>query len=214
MIKDYKTYIFDMDGTILDTLEDLADTMNYCLSVHDMPLRTIAEIKSFVGNGIHKIVERSVPTGTSNELIEELFLQFNEYYKGHCSIKTKPYSGIVELLEYLNKKGCNIAVVSNKADYAVSKLCDEYFGNLIGYSVGAKEGQRKKPYPDSVFDVLNFFNTELSDSVYIGDSEVDIETAKNAGIDLVAVSWGFREKYYLNSLGANLIIDDPKEFIE
>lgn len=209
----YNTFIFDMDGTILDTLEDLADTMNYCLLSHNMPKRTLPEIKSFVGNGIYKIIERSVPKDIEKSVIDEMFIEFNNYYKDHCSIKTKPYDGIIDIMQKLTESGFNVAVVSNKADYAVKSLCDDYFGKLVKYSVGAKEGQRKKPYPDSVFDALNYFNCDVKDAVYIGDSEVDIETAKNAGIDLILVSWGFRDEGYLKSLGATYIIHSPSELL-
>jgi len=209
-----KAVVFDLDGTILDTLEDLADTMNYCLNRYDMPSRNLNEIRSFVGNGIHKIIERSVPIGTDNKLIDKMFDLFNEHYKIHCKDKTKPYDGIVDLMQNLKDKNYKLAVVSNKADYAVKDLCSSFFNGLVDYAVGAKEGQRKKPYPDSVFVALEKLKISANEAIYIGDSEVDIETAKNANIDLIMVDWGFRNSDYLISLGAKTIIHKPIELID
>lgn len=209
----YKLAIFDMDGTILNTIEDLADSMNYSLRENNMPERTLAEVKSFVGNGIHKLVERAVPEGTSDEDIEVVFKTFHGYYKDHCAIKTRPYDGINDVIKELKTRGILTAVVSNKADYAVKSLCDDYFPGLFDYSVGDKEGQRRKPYPDGVNEVLKYFNIDRSDAVYIGDSEVDFQTANNSKMDVIMVGWGFREEAFLKSIGVKEVIFDPKEIL-
>jgi len=209
----YKVAIFDLDGTILNTLEDLADTMNYCLRAYGMKERSLNEIKSFVGNGIRRLVERAVSNGTDAKTIEEIYAAFNQYYKDHCDVKTRPYEGIPEVLKKLKEEGVLTAVVSNKADYAVKKLCKEYFDGLFDYSVGEKEGIRRKPYPDSVISAIEHFGANPDEAVFIGDSEVDYQTAHNAGIDVIMVSWGFRDEDYLKSIGAAKIIHEPYEIL-
>lgn len=209
----YKLLVFDMDGTILNTLEDLADSTNYALKENGLPERTLDEVRFFVGNGIGKLIERAVPEGTEDELREKVFETFTGYYKYHCADKTRAYDGILELLEAVREKGYLTAVVSNKADFAVQTLCDDYFPGLFDYAVGEKKGVRRKPYPDSVLDVLARLNVEKDDAVYIGDSDVDIETARNAGLDVVGVSWGFRGRALLESYGADRIIDEPMELL-
>ncbi len=209
----YKLAIFDMDGTILNTLEDLADTVNYSLTQYGMPNRTISEVRNFVGNGIRKLIERAVPDGTSEEEIDQVFHTFHEYYKDHCAIKTCPYDGIPETIQAIRDKGIKTAVVSNKADYAVKSLCEDYFKGLFDYSVGDKEGSRRKPYPDGVNEVLDFFGISKDDAVYIGDSDVDFETAKNAGIDVIMVGWGFRDEDFILSLGAKKVLHNPAEIL-
>lgn len=209
----YKLAIFDMDGTILNTLEDLADTVNYSLTQYGMPNRTISEVRTFVGNGIRKLIERAVPDGTSEEEIDQVFHTFHEYYKDHCAIKTCPYDGIPETIQAIRDKGIKTAVVSNKADYAVKSLCEDYFKGLFDYSVGDKEGSRRKPYPDGVNEVLDFFGISKDDAVYIGDSDVDFETAKNAGTDVIMVGWGFRDEDFILSLGAKKVLHNPAEIL-
>jgi len=210
----YKVAIFDMDGTILNTLEDLADAMNYCLKMHGMQERTLSEIKSFVGNGIRRLAEQAVPNDTDAKAIDKIVTTFNQYYKDHCAVKTRPYDGIKETLKQLKDEGILTAVVSNKADYAVKILCKEYFDGLFDYSVGEREGIRRKPYPDSVISVIEHFAVSPNEAVYIGDSEVDYQTAHNAGIDVIMVSWGFREEDYLKSIGAKRIIHHPHELLK
>ena len=170
----YKLAIFDMDGTILNTLEDLADTMNYCLRKFGMPERSLAEVKSFVGNGIRKLVERAVPQGTDAETVDEIHFAFNQYYKDHCTVKTRPYDGITETLKKLRDNGILTAVVSNKADFAVKILCEKYFDGLFDYSLGDKEGLRRKPYPDSVMAVLEHFGASPGEAVYIGEDRKSV----------------------------------------
>lgn len=210
----YKLAIFDMDGTILNTLDDLADSMNHSLAAYNLPLRTVDEVRSFVGNGIRKAVERAVPEGLSVEQIDEVHAEFTSYYKDHCAIKTRPYEGILEVIKALRDKGILTAVVSNKADFAVQSLCVDYFDGLFDCSVGDKEGQRRKPYPDGVLSVLDQLGVDKEDAVYIGDSDVDFETAKNSEMDVIMVGWGFRDEDFILSKGAEFVIHEPKEILQ
>lgn len=210
----YRLAIFDMDGTILDTLDDLADSVNFALAQSGFPERSREEVCSFVGNGIRKLIERAVPKGTEVERIDYVHKVFREYYKEHCAVKTKPYRGIPELLEKLRQAGCKTAVVSNKADFAVQELCRKYFDGLFDAAVGDRDGISRKPAPDSVFEILRLFGMEKRDAVYIGDSDVDIETACNAGMDGIVVEWGFRKRAFLEEKGAKRIVSSPKEIAE
>ena len=207
----YKLAIFDLDGTILDTLEDLADAMNYALGEHGYPGRTIEEVRRFVGNGIRKLIERAVPAGLAKEEIDRVHETFSAYYQQHCADKTRPYEGVLPLLERLRAAGCLTAVVSNKADAAVQPLCRRYYNGLFDYAVGERTGIRRKPDPDSVQEVLRRLQVEAADAVYIGDSEVDIQTAKNAGLDSIIVTWVFRDRDYLESQGGRRFVDRPEE---
>lgn len=209
----YKLAIFDMDGTILNTLEDLTDSVNHILTIHDYPIRTINEVKSFLGNGILRLIQLAVPENAniSTETLNSLYNEFIEYYKIHNQDKTTAYDGVKELIIQLKSVGYKTAVVSNKVDVAVKQLCIKYFDGLFDYSVGERTGIQKKPAPDSVVEVLNKLQVANTDAVYIGDSEVDIATAKNSKMDSIIVSWGFREKDFLYSMGAATIVDSPDE---
>lgn len=198
----YKVAIFDLDGTLLDTLEDLADAMNFCLRARGMAERSLEEVRGFVGNGIRKLVERAVPPGTAPRLMDEIYEDFLRYYKNHCAVKTRPYPGIPEVLRKLKAAGMGTAVVSNKADAAVQILCKTFFDGLIDFAMGDSPGVRKKPCPDGVLLALERFGAGPREAVYVGDSEVDFETARNAGTDLILVAWGFRGERALSSLGA------------
>lgn len=207
----YKAIIFDLDGTLLDTLEDLADSANHVLKEAGYPTRTIQEVRTFVGNGIRKLIERSVPENTPTENIDAVHKNFIAYYGEHCMEKTKPYDGIMELLPALQKAGCKIAVVSNKADYAVQILCDKYFKNTFDAALGEQTGIPKKPAPDMVYKVLNTLNLSPSEAVYVGDSDVDILTARNSNMDEIIVDWGFRDRTYLEEQGAKVLVSTPAE---
>lgn len=209
----YKLLIFDLDGTILNTIEDLCNSTNYALGAHNFPTRTIEEVRKFVGNGIKKLIERAVPSGTSSETIEQVLDTFKKHYALHCADKTSPYDGIMELLTALRAQGFLTAVVSNKADFAVQSLCNDYFPGMFDFVVGEREGIRRKPYPDSVEEVLTKLQVKKEQAVYIGDSEVDIQTAKNAGMSSIAVSWGFREEAFLREQGAENIVNKPSEIL-
>ena len=210
----YQLAIFDLDGTLLDTLEDLADSANYIMRSFGHPERTISEIRSFVGNGIRKLIERSAPKDTPVEEVDRMLEQFKVYYGEHCADKTKPYDGIIELLQKLQKQGVKLAVVSNKADYAVKALCEQYFCGYFDEAVGEREGISRKPAPDTVYEVLKNLQIDKSQAVYIGDSEVDVQTAKNAEMDCIAVNWGFRDVDVLKAAGAEVIVSDPAGLLE
>lgn len=210
----YEAVIFDLDGTLLNTLEDLADSVNYVLKEAGYPERTLDEVRHFVGNGIRKLIERSVPKGTSLTSIDQVHKHFIAYYGEHCMEKTRPYKGISELLKSLQKAGCKTAVVSNKADYAVQILCETYFKGLLDTALGEKTGIPKKPAPDSVLHVLQKLGTENSRAVYIGDSDVDILTARNCGMDEIIVSWGFRDTEFLKAQGAKTLVSSPEEILK
>lgn len=208
-----KLAVFDMDGTILDTLEDLQDSLNYALEKMGYPLRTYEEVRSFVGNGIRKLIERAVPQGTETVRIDETHRIFMEYYKVHCADKTRPYDGIVELLTKLKEEGMATAVVSNKAHAAVLELCEEYFPQLFDMAVGEQEGMAKKPAPDSVNLVLKELGYAKEEAVYIGDSEVDIATARNSELPPYIVTWGFRDEEFLRKNGAEIIVNSTEELL-
>lgn len=206
----YKLAIFDLDGTLLDTLEDLADSVNYVMRSFGCPERTLPEVRAFVGNGIRKLVERSAPKGTAEEEVDRMLARFIEYYKEHCADKTRPYAGIPELLQVLREKGVKIAVVSNKADAAVKALCEQYFPGMLDEAVGERAGIARKPAPDTVNEVLKSLQIDKSRAVYIGDSEVDVQTARNAELDCIAVDWGFRDASVLKEAGAEVIVSTPE----
>lgn len=210
----YKLAVFDMDGTILDTLEDLKDSTNFALEKCGYPTRSYDEVRRFVGNGIRKLIERAVPEGLTVEQIDRVHEVFTEHYKVHCADKTKAYDGIKPLLEKLRASGVKTAVVSNKADYGVQELCKEYFDGLFDYAVGEREGIRRKPAPDAVNEALRALGIDKSEAVYIGDSDVDFETAKNAELPCISVLWGFRDEEFLREKGATLFVRDPAEIYD
>lgn len=207
----YNTVIFDLDGTLLDTLDDLTGSVNTALRKNGMPERTRDEVCSFVGNGILKLMERAVPQGQANPLFAAAFQDFREDYAVHCSDHTKPYPGIMPVLKQLRDEGYRLAIVSNKADFAVKELRDIYFDGLIDVAIGERESVRKKPAPDTVLTALYELGAGKEEAVYVGDSEVDIETAKNAGMDEIAVTWGFRSREFLERHGAYAYAADADE---
>ena len=207
----YKIAIFDLDGTILNTIEDLADSLNYALTKNGYKERTVEETQSFVGNGLLMLVKRAINPETSEEEAKKVLADLKAYYKIHCADKTKPYEGIPELLKDLKTADYLLAVVSNKADYAVQILCEQYFPGMFDLAVGERENVRRKPAPDSVNAVLAEFELKKADAVYIGDSDVDIETAENVGTDSILVAWGFRGAEFLKEKGAKNIVFDTEE---
>ena len=207
----YKTYIFDLDGTLLSTLADLAASTNYALRTHHMPERSLDEVRRFVGNGVKKLMERAIPDGLNNPLFEETFATFRQHYMQHNLDTTQPYPGIMQLLEQLKAEGKNIAVVSNKFYAATRELCRHFFGDLVPVAIGEREDIRKKPAPDTVIEALRELGVDKEGAVYIGDSDVDIMTAKNSGMPCVSVLWGFRDKEFLIENGATTLISKPEE---
>lgn len=206
--------IFDLDGTLLDTLDDLCNSVNYSLRTNNFPERSLEEVRTFVGNGIRLLIERSVPEGTSKELIDKTFECFKTYYAVHCNDKTTTYPGVMNMLKELKKNGYKIAVLSNKAQYAVTKLCDIYFNNLLDDAVGARENVAKKPSPDALYICAENNNINLNNVIYVGDSDVDVATANNAGVRGIAVTWGFRSRELLIKCGAENLADNTDELLQ
>ncbi len=206
------TIIFDLDGTLLNTLEDLRDSVNYALKEQSLPHRTLGEIRSFVGNGIKLLVERAVPDefrGTDVE--KKCFDTFCVYYKAHMEDKTAPYDGINEMLSTVKKAGYKTAIVTNKADFAAQDLCRRMFGDNIDLIVGSTDDRPNKPAPDGVFYALDKMNSSVEHTVFVGDADTDILTAKNAGLVSIGVLWGFRDREIIENEGAEYIVETVKE---
>ena len=210
-MKEYQTYIFDLDGTLLNTIRDLAASVNYALRSTGMAERTLEEVREFVGNGVKKLMERAIPDGLNNPLFEDTFATFRQHYMQHNLDTTQPYPSIMQLLEQLKAEGKNIAVVSNKFYAATRELCRHFFGDLVPVAIGEREDIRKKPAPDTVIEALRELGVDKEGAVYIGDSDVDIMTAKNSGMPCVSVLWGFRDKEFLLEHGATTLISQPED---
>lgn len=211
--KGIRAVVFDLDGTLLNTLEDLADAVNAALCRNGLPERTIGEVCQFVGNGIRNLMIRAVPDGEANPRFEEIFSDFKNYYGAHCKNKTDAYPGIRMLLEELKLRGIKMAIVSNKVDSAVKMLNQEYFSEYITTAIGETEQIARKPAPDTVLAALRELGARKEDAIYVGDSDVDIETAKNVGMKCVSVTWGFRDRAFLLEHGAKALIDNPVELL-
>ncbi|MBO5446079.1 HAD family hydrolase [bacterium] len=213
---DIKVIIFDLDGTLLNTLDDLADSTNFALSEFNYPTRSKEEIRTFVGNGVAKLIERAIPDGKHNPNFNKCLEIFKQHYSINKYNKTAPYNDIINLLTELKEKNYKIAVVSNKFDLAVKELCQKYFPNLIDIAIGENEaaGINKKPAPDTINLVLEQLELTSNQAIYVGDSDVDILTAKNSNIPCISVTWGFRDKEFLLENDAKIIINNPKEIID
>ena len=211
---DITTVVFDLDGTLLDTLGDLADGVNFALTQFGFPEKTVGEVRLFVGNGVRNLMELSIPGGIGNPDFEPCLHVFKEHYANNMQNKTRPYDGVLVLLEALRKEGFKIAIVSNKFDKAVKELSKEYFGDHIDVSIGESARIHKKPAPDCVYEALHELETEAATAIYVGDSEVDVRTAHNAGLPCVGVTWGFREREILVKEGAEYIISHPLELLD
>ena len=207
----YKAVVFDLDGTLLYTLEDLYLATNHALTQLGLPPRTRDEVRSFVGNGYRQLFRLAVPEGTPEELQEQALEVFNGYYLAHDQDHTTPYPGIPELLERLAKAGIALAVVSNKGDLAVRDLMDHCFPSVFDAVAGEREGVRRKPAPDTVLAVMRALGVTADQIVYVGDSEVDVATARNVGCACIAVSWGYRTREQLIDAGATTLVDDAEE---
>ena len=210
----YDTVIFDLDGTLLDTLEDLKNAVNFALGEMGFPIRSLEEVRQFVGNGVAKLMERAVPAGTSPEDTDRALGIFKAYYEQHKMDTTAPYPGVMEMLAVLKGKGCKLAVVSNKFDGAVKGLVSDYFPGLMDAAAGENEagGVPKKPPPAMVLRVMEELKAEKA--VYIGDSDVDIQTAQSSGLPCISVTWGFRDRDFLTQHGAATFADKPMELVE
>ncbi len=208
------TYIFDLDGTLLDTLQDLAASTNYALRQYGMPEHSIDEIRSFVGNGVRKLMERAIPEGVGNPLFDKVFAAFRKHYMEHSLDTTKPYSGITEVLQELQRRGCPMAVVSNKMMAATQELVAHFFPEIkVAIGENEAEGIRKKPAPDSVYEALRCLGADTGNAVYVGDSDVDLQTAQNSGLPCISVLWGFRDREFLLQHGATRFIEHPQELL-
>lgn len=203
-----------MDGTVLDTLEDLTDSVNHVMKEFGMPEHTAHEYRQFFGNGIRYALQCAVPAGTSDNTIDKMIPLFKEHYNEHCLDRTKPYDGIIELMRKLKDNGYKMAIVSNKIDSAVKELNERFFSDYVDAAVGESSGIRRKPAPDTVFSALEKLGSKAHESVYIGDSEVDHQTAVNSGLPCISVLWGFRDKDFLIEQGADLFAGTPSEIFD
>jgi phosphoglycolate phosphatase len=213
-MKEFDTYIFDLDGTLLDTLKDLTDSTNYALRNSGMPEHTIDEIRDFVGNGVKKLIERAVPDGLDNPKFEETYEHFREHYLTNSLHTTQPYPGIMAMLHTLSTHGKKLAIVSNKFYTATEELCRHFFGDYIHVAIGEREDIRRKPAPDTVLEAMRQLKADISTTVYIGDSDVDLATARNSGIPCISVLWGFRSREFLAEHGATTFVDAPSQIID
>ena len=211
-----KIIIFDLDGTLLNTLEDLTCSINFMLSKFGYSQKNNEEIKNYVGNGVYKLIERAIPDGISNPNFDDCVKIFKNHYKNNMYNKTSAYAGIEAMLEKIKNKNILTAVASNKFDLAVKELCEKYFGNLIDYAIGENEkyGINKKPAPDMILKILDKYGINSANALYVGDSEVDIQTAKNCKIKCISVTWGFKTREFLTENGGENIIDNPDEILK
>jgi phosphoglycolate phosphatase len=210
----YKAVLYDMDGTVLETLADLTDAVNFTLRHFNMPERSVKEVRRFLGNGARRLITLSVPEGTDEETLERVLQFYVPYYNEHCRIKTAPYPGITALMEQLKVDGVKQAVISNKPDASTRALAADFFGDLLELAVGESAAVRRKPAPDMVLAAVRELGLAVDDCVYVGDSEVDIATAKNAGMACISVAWGFRDEPELVASGASLIVRSTEELYE
>ena len=215
-MKEYSTYIFDLDGTLLDTLNDLYQSVNYAMNECGFPLHTLEDVRRFVGNGVRMLMIRAIPDGDKNPRFEEAFDIFQKHYLQHSLDTTRPYPGIEEMLSQLKKRGKRLAVVSNKLDVATKELISHFFGNLIDVAIGENEsaGVRKKPAPDTVDEALRQLGVGKEGAVYVGDSDVDLQTAVNSKLPCISVLWGFRDRDFLNVHGASVYAETPEEILD
>ena len=212
-MREFETYVFDLDGTLLETLKDLAASTNFALRQYDMPEHSIEDVRMFVGNGVKKLMERAIPTGLDNPKFEEVYATFRQHYLNHNLDTTKPYDGIPELLRELKGRGKKLAIVSNKFYAATQDLARHFFPDTIEVAIGERENIKKKPAPDTVVEALRQLGVSKEGAVYIGDSDVDIMTARNSGLPCASVLWGFRDKEFLLEHGATFFADKPDDLL-
>ncbi|MBO4676085.1 MAG: HAD family hydrolase [Oscillospiraceae bacterium] len=208
------TVIFDMDGTVLNTLDDLAASVNYVLTRFGLPVHYTEDYRLFFGSGIRYALQCAAPKGTGEDMIDQMLPVFREYYNAHCLDRTGPYAGIPALMGILRNQGYKLAIVSNKIDSAVKELNAKFFHDFVHVAIGEREGIRRKPAPDTVIQALAELKSTTEEAVYVGDSEVDLQTALNAGIPCITVLWGFRDKKFLTEQGAAIFASTPKEVFD
>lgn len=207
-------FIFDLDGTLLNTLNDLAASTNYALRWAGMPEHSVDDVRRFVGNGVKKLMERAIPDGLNNPKFEETYAMFRKHYLEHSLDTTKPYDGIPEVLAELKRRGKKLAIVSNKFYAATQELARHFFPDTIEVAIGERENIRKKPAPDTVLEAMRQLGVNKKGTVYIGDSDVDIDTAHNVGVPCISVLWGFRDRDFLIAHGATTLITEPEELLK
>ena len=210
-----KAVIFDLDGTLLDTLQDLADSVNLALKTHQLPPRSTEEIRAFVGNGVNTLIKRSLPQDLAEEerIHQKVLDSFMELYQKNKDKTTKPYPGIEDMLETLDLSGYNMAILSNKPHYHLVPICQKYFSYPFAFVYGQREGIPKKPDKSALLSIIEEMGVKKEETIYVGDSEVDIETAKNANVKVVAVSWGFRDDDFLKILRPDALVSHPDELV-
>lgn len=212
-MKTYDTVIFDLDGTLLYTLEDLTISVNHALTGVTDVRRSLEEVRTFVGNGVRRLMIRSLPGGEENPRFEEAFAEFCRHYTEHCRDHTRPYPGVKETVLELSRSGKKLGIVSNKPDREVKEMNEVYFGGLFGAALGERRNVRRKPAPDSLIEAMRELGSDAEHTLYVGDSEVDILTAANAGVDCLSVTWGFRTQEHLRQAGASRFIHAPGELL-
>lgn len=210
----YTTVIFDLDGTLLNTLEDMRDSVNYIMRKYGFPERTLEQIRRSVGNGAGVLVERSLPQGKNTPGFEEICEEYVQYYQEHNLIKTAPYEGVTDMLRAVTASEHKAAVVSNKPDENTKALVRHFFGAYVSVAIGERPGVARKPAPDTVRQAMRELDSFPFETVYVGDSEVDLKTARAAGIDCISVAWGFRSRELLEEAGAKTLITKPSELIK
>lgn len=209
----YSTIIFDLDGTLMDTLKDLWLSVNYSLRTNNLPERSLEEVRTFVGNGVRLLIQRAIPEGSNEQTLNAVLQAFKEYYQAHCKDNSKPYDGIADAMRTLREQGRRIAIVSNKPQFGVTELHEEWFKDLAEVAVGEREGLKRKPAPDMVEVALKELGVSKDNAVYIGDSDVDIATAASSGMPCVSVLWGFRDKDFLTKHGATQFAEKPSDLL-
>lgn len=208
-IQGIKAVVFDLDGTLLDTLDDLANATNWALRWNGLPERTLDEVRQFVGNGVQRLIRRAVPEGTSEEVFAKTFSDFKDYYVVHCQEKTRLYDGVPEMLKALKSQGYRLAIVSNKLQAGVDELYERYFKDTVEVAVGECPEVNRKPAPDMVVAALAALGVTADEAVYVGDSDVDLLTARNSGLPCISVLWGFRDRPFLEAHGATCFAEKP-----
>lgn len=209
----YKTVIFDFDGTLLYTVQDLADAVNHAIAARGYPTHSVKAIERMIGNGVNMLMARALPQGFDTPGYEQMMTDFRAFYAEHCQDNTRPYDGVCEMLAELKAQGRGLAIVTNKYQTAAEQLRQRFFADSVDLIIGDYAGRRRKPEPDGVFAALEALGSDAAGAVYVGDTEVDMLTAKNAGTDCICVSWGYRTKAELTASGAPLIAEDPKQLL-
>ena len=207
----YQAVLFDMDVTVLDTLDDLCDSINHSLAEFSLPQVSREHVRQCLGNGAAFLVSHSIPAGSSPELEADVLAFYKPWYDAHCLIKTAPYEGILPMMQSLKEQGLRLAIISNKPNRAVQELSDAFFPGLLELSVGESPSVRRKPAPDTVLTAASQIGLSVDQCVYVGDSEVDLQTARNAGMDCISVTWGFRDEAQLIEAGASVLVRTPEE---